>query len=91
MTFTASTALHNARDSRPLCWLWLLVAPTASAIALTSSVNVRILEPAFVDTSRQFNYFPMAIGVVILLLGLAVEFYTLRPPLAEARISESIA
>ncbi|MEG3087844.1 hypothetical protein [Sphingomonas sp. PB4P5] len=58
---------------------------------LTSSVNVRILETAYIDTSRQYNVAPLAVGVVIFLLALMLEFYALRPPVVEARLSRSAA
>jgi uncharacterized protein involved in exopolysaccharide biosynthesis len=51
-----------------------------SAEDMTSTANIRILEPAYVDTHRQV-WWPMMAGVfAILLLWAAIEFYRLRPP-----------
>lgn len=47
---------------------------------MTSNANVRVLEPAFVETERQV-WWPAVAGAVALLLAWgAVEFYRLRPP-----------
>ncbi|WP_294256627.1 hypothetical protein [uncultured Sphingomonas sp.] len=54
---------------------------------LTSSANVRVLEPAYVDSARQVNILPLSIAIVLLLLGAAIEFYTIRPPLGERSLA----
>lgn len=60
---------------------------STAAENLTSTVNMRILEPAYVDPARQYNRIPLMIGVFILLLGLAIEFYNLRPPLQDRKLA----
>jgi tyrosine-protein kinase Etk/Wzc len=45
--------------------------------------TLRVLEPPFVDPARQYNASPAAIGVLILLVGLGIEFYGWRPPVGE--------
>lgn len=51
---------------------------------LTATATLRIIEPPFVDTSRQYNIMFVALTLLLLLTALTIEFYTLRPPL-EAR------
>ena len=53
---------------------------------MTSTANIRVLEPAFIDTSRQFNYPALALALALILLLLATEFYALRPPVGSRNV-----
>ncbi|MFM7402724.1 MAG: hypothetical protein ACKO1N_01245 [Erythrobacter sp.] len=55
---------------------------------LTSTANIRILESAYVDTSRQFNLPFGIIAAIILLLGLGIEFYNWRLPNGAGRVAD---
>jgi capsule polysaccharide export protein KpsE/RkpR len=48
---------------------------------LTSTANVRILEPAYVDSQRQYNWPFVILAGLVLLLAAVIEFYQMRPPL----------
>ncbi|MEJ7925880.1 hypothetical protein WG908_03810 [Sphingobium sp. AN641] len=53
---------------------------------LTSSANVRILEPPFVDSERQIWWPAAAVAIALAMLWAAIEFYRLRPPVG-ARVT----
>lgn len=45
---------------------------------LTSTANIRILETPYIDTERQYNVVPLAIGVLLLLLAIGFEMQAAR-------------
>ena len=50
---------------------------------MTSNANVRVLEPAYVDPARQYNWGPLMLGILLGMLAIVMEFFLLRPPIGE--------
>lgn len=58
---------------------------------LTSTANIRILENAYIDTARQLNLEFGVLAVIVLLLGLGIEFYNWRVPHGAGRSEDAAA
>lgn len=52
---------------------------------LTSTGNVRVLEPPYIDSARQFRTLPLALLLLVLLTAATIELYQSRPPLGLRR------
>jgi capsule polysaccharide export protein KpsE/RkpR len=57
---------------------------------LTSTANVRVLEPPFVDSERQISYAALAAALALFLFWMAIEFYRVRPPVGERLIESEV-
>lgn len=80
---TSSKLFKLERDltiARTLYDSYLRFLQGTAAEDMTSTANIRILEPAFVDTQRQYYMPAVAAAAAFLLLWLAIEFYRMRPP-----------
>lgn len=51
---------------------------------LASTGNVRVLEPPYIDSARQLRTLPVALLILVVLIGLAIELYQFRPPVGAA-------
>ena len=82
------TAMRNALFARQIVAAYQVATQKRLgeiAAGQPSLAMVRVLEPAFVDPARQYNAGPAAIGVLILLVGMSIEFYGWRAPVGEGR------
>ncbi len=54
---------------------------------ITKDAVVRVIEPPYVDSERQYNLLPMMISILVIMFGVGLEFYGLRPPVGDQRRS----
>jgi len=88
---TSSKLFKLERDltiARTLYDNYLRYLQGTTAEDMTSTANMRILEPAFVDTERQVRWPLVAFAAACALLWLAIEFYRLRPPVGVHFVQE---
>ncbi len=81
---TSSQLFKLERDltiARTLYDSYMRYLQGTAAEDLTSTANIRILEPAYIETERAIWMPAAAAAITLLLLWGAVEFYRLRPPL----------
>lgn len=55
---------------------------------LTADFNMQIIEPPYLEPSRQFNFVPLALLAVVALMAVATEFYMFRPPVSRRALVE---
>lgn len=82
----AEKLARELRTAQTIYDNYVRVLEGTSVEVLTSSESVRILEPPFVDTERQFNTVFLAIALALSLFWAALEFYRLAPPIGERTI-----
>jgi hypothetical protein len=69
--------------SKTLYYNYVKYLEGASLEDLTAIATIRVLEPPYIDTARQWNQYPLYTFIALFLLLISVEFYYLRPPLGD--------